>query len=229
MVYTSKILRITKETLDTMTFFFERPANFKYNAGQYCIFEKKINEEIIRRSYSLSSSPTEQDLAITVRHIPNGKMTTYLFSLAPGEILTFNGAFGKFSMENQKKVVFIAGGSGVTPFRAMVKYALDTKQDANLVLVYGARSPIEILFDKELNSFLKHQNFRLYITVDKPDASWHFHSGFINGDFIKEATGNSPSGWVYFLCGPPVMITSVKTALMNLGVQEKDIMVDAWG
>jgi ferredoxin-NADP reductase len=229
MVYTSKIVRITKETQDTMTFFFERPANFKYNAGQYCIFEKKLDEEIIRRSYSLSSSPTETYLAITVRHIPNGKMTTYFFGLIPGDSLTFNGAFGKFSMEKQKKVVFIAGGSGVTPFRAMVKYSIDTKQDTNLVLIYGARSPSEILFDKELKSFLNNPNFKLYVTVDKPDANWHFHSGFVNADFIKEATGNSPKGWIYFLCGPPLMINSVKTALMGLGVPENDIMVDAWG
>ncbi len=229
MVYNVKIIDIKKELEDTSTFFLEKPKGFTYVAGQYGIFEHKIAEEIIRRSYSFSSSPTEDHLAITVRYIPNGKMTTYLFGLSKGDILTFNGAFGKFTLENQQKVVLIGGGSGVTPFRAMAKYAIDMNLTTEIVLIYGARSPREILFDKEFQSFLSHTNFKLFLTVDKPDSTWKYHTGFVNADFIKEATKNELFDKTYFLCGPPIMLTSIQEAIMKLGVHEEKIILDAWG
>jgi ferredoxin-NADP reductase len=228
-MYTAKIVSIKKELDDVLTFVMEKPANFRYFAGQYGIFEHKIGEEIIRRSYSFSSSPTEDNLAITVRHIPNGKMTSYLFGTAPGDSLSFNGAFGKFSMEGQKKAVLIGGGSGVTPFRSMAKYAFDNRLDAEITLIYGARSPKEILFDEEFHFFLKNPKFHIYFTVDHPDGSWKFHTGFIDSGFIKEATKNDVLGKSYFLCGPPVMLTNIQKALMGLGVPDTAIILDAWG
>jgi ferredoxin-NADP reductase len=228
-MYTSKILSIKKEVKDTQTFFLEKPLNFKYNAGQYGIFEHKFGEEIVRRSYSFSSSPTEDSLAITVRFIPNGKMTTYLFGLAPGDSLTFNAPLGKFSMDGVKKAVLIGGGSGVTPFRSMGKYAFDKNLDADITLIYGARNPKEILFNEEFHYFMKNPRFWLFLTVDKPDESWHFHTGFIDGNFIKEATNNEPLGKSYFLCGPPAMLNAIQKALTGLGVAESSIILDAWG
>ncbi len=229
MVYTCKVIEIKKEVKDTLTFILEKPLNFKYSAGQYGIFEHKIGEEIIRRSYSFSSSPSEPNLAITVRFIPGGKMTSYLFGLVIGDSLSFNGAFGKFTLEDQKSVVLIGGGSGVTPFRSMAKYAMDMNLSTEIILIYGARTPKEVLFNEEFHSFLRHPNFKLYLTVDKPDGTWHFHSGFITAEFIKEATQNRVLDKTYFLCGPPVMLTAIQTALIGLGVSENRIILDAWG
>jgi glycine betaine catabolism B len=228
-MYTSKIIAIKKEVKDVLTFVMEKPQNFKYSAGQYGIFEHKFGDEIIRRSYSFSSSPTEDFLAITVRYIPNGKMTTYLFDLVPGDCLAFNAPLGKFSMEGVKKAVLIGGGSGVTPFRSMGKYAFDKTLDADITLIYGARNPKEILFNEEFHYFLKNPKFKLYLTVDRPDESWHFHAGFIDSNFIKEATNNDPLGRCYFLCGPPAMLNAIQKALMGLGVPESTIILDAWG
>ncbi|MEM4397240.1 MAG: FAD-dependent oxidoreductase [Candidatus Woesearchaeota archaeon] len=229
MPYTSKIINIRQETHDTKTFFFEKPENFNYKSGQYGIFEHKTESEIIRRSYSFSSSPTENHLAITVRLIPNGKMTSHLFNLNIGDTLTFNAPFGKFTMENKENVVFIGGGSGVTPFRSMIKCALDLKLNTKITLIYGARSPKDILFNDEFHSFLTNPNFKLFLTVDKPDETWKFHTGFIDSYFIKEATFNDLQNRDYFLCGPPIMLTNIKNALISLGVKEQNIILDAWG
>lgn len=228
MVYTSEIIQIKQETHDTKTFYFKKPENFNYKAGQYGIFEHKIESEIIRRSYSFSSSPTEDFLAITVRNV-NGKMTSHLFYLKQEDKLTFNAPFGKFTMENKKDVVLIGGGSGVTPFRSMIKFTIDTKLDTKITLIYGARTPEDILFNKEFHSFLSNSNFKLFLTVDRPDDKWKFHTGFIDSNFIKEATNNQLQNKDYFLCGPPIMLTNIKQALLSLGVKEENIILDAWG
>lgn len=229
MAYTTKITNLKQETHDTKTFFFEKPLNFNYKAGQYGIFELKTDNEIIRRSYSFSSSPTENHLAITVRLIPNGKMTTHLFGLNLGDSLTFNAPFGKFTMENKQDIVLIGGGSGVTPFRAMIKYAIDLNLNTKITLIYGARSPKDILFHDEFLLFLSHTNFKIYLTVDKPEETWKFHTGFVDSNFIKEATNNILENKDYFLCGPPIMLTNIKNALLSLGVKEEHIILDAWG
>ncbi len=232
MNHTSKIIEIKEETHDTKSIKFERPENFNYKAGQYCVFEHQFGDELIKRSYSLSSSPTEDFLQITVKHIPNGIMSTYLHQLKIGDSLVFVGPVGNFVFDDKfKDVVFIAGGSGISPFRAMCKYIFDNNlNDINVIIIYGSRSPEDIIMVNELNGYLKdHPNFKLYLTVDHPNETWHFHTGFIDSDFIKEATQNKVKGKDYFLVGPPPMMTAIKNALLSLNVEEEQIHLDAWG
>ena len=232
MNYTSKIIEIKEETHDTKSIKFEKPQGFNYKAGQYCIFEHNLGEDLIKRSYSLSSSPTENFLQITVKHIPNGIMSTYLHQMKIGDSLVFVGPIGKFVFdESFKNVVFIAGGSGISPFRAMCKYVFDKNiKDIKITVIYGSRSPEDIIMVNELNDYLKgHPNFKLYLTVDRPNDTWQFHTGFIDANFIKEATQNSVKNKDYFLVGPTPMMTAIKNALLSLDVEEKHIHLDAWG
>ena len=151
MVYLSKIIELKDETYDTRSIRFEKPAGFNYLPGHYAIFDYNIGTEIVRRSYSLSSSPTEPFLQITVKHVPAGKMSTHLTELKLGDMLTFNGPFGKFLLDgNLKKVVFVAGGSGISPFRGMLKYIFDKKLDTDVTLIYGSRGPRDIILWQEL-------------------------------------------------------------------------------
>ena len=232
MNYTSKIIEIKEETHDTKTIKFEKPQNFNYKAGQYCIFEHTLGEDLIKRSYSLSSSPTEDFLQITVKHIPNGIMSTYLHQMKIGDSLVFVGPIGKFVFdESFKNVVFIAGGSGISPFRAMCKYVFDKNiKDIKITVIYGSRSPEDIIMVNELKDYLKgHPNFKLFLTVDHPNDTWQFHIGFIDAKFIKEATQDDVINKDYFLVGPTPMMTAIKNALLSLDVEEKHIHLDAWG
>jgi NAD(P)H-flavin reductase len=147
-----------------------------------------------------------------------------------GDILEYNAPIGKFVFEDHlKNVVFIAGGSGISPFRGMIKYIFDKKIETNVTLIYGSRSPEDIILNDELHSYLKYENFRIYLTVDHPDDNWKFHSGFIDTNFLKEATDNIVKDKVYFIIGPPPMVNSVKTCLLKLGLPEEQVLIDAWG
>jgi len=95
-MHKSKIIKVIQETHDTHSIRFEKPPGFNYKPGQYGIFEHKMDEELIRRSYSFSSSPTEKFLEVTVKRIPNGKMSNYINDLKPGDIVEYNAPIGKF-------------------------------------------------------------------------------------------------------------------------------------
>ena len=127
---TSKITKVIEETHDSFSIQFERPKGLDYLAGQYGLFSHDVNGEMVKRSYSFSSSPTEDFLQITVKRMPHGKMSNCLTNLPVGEELKFMAPLGKFILEDDlKEVVFIAGGSGISPFRCMTKYVLDKKLD----------------------------------------------------------------------------------------------------
>jgi glycine betaine catabolism B len=231
MTYTSKIIEVREETGDTKSIRFEKPGGFTYQPGHYGIFEHTANGEIIKRSYSISSSPTEDFIQITVKLVPNGKMSTYLLGLKAGDTLTYNAPFGKFLFDDSiTEAVFIAGGSGISAFRAMIKYVLDKKLNTHMTVVYGSRSSKEIIMWDWLEQVNKeNENLSLFLTVDKPDEGWNRHIGFVNADFIKEAAMGRLLEKVYFICGPPVMVTNMKTTLLGLGVKEENIKIDAWG
>ena len=231
MIHKAKILEIIEETHDTKSIKFEKPEGFSYKPGQYCVFDHRANDEIIKRSYSLSSSPTEDFLMITVKHMPHGIMSTHLHQLTPGDTLDFVGPVGKFVYEdNMKKIVMIAGGSGISPFRGMTKYIIDKKLDTEVRIIYGSRTPHDIILQGALEKFnAEHDNIKIFLTVDHPDEAWKFHSGFITIDFIKEATESKFKDYTYFLIGPPPMVTSVKGALLKAGMPEEQVLLDAWG
>ncbi|MBN2368621.1 FAD-dependent oxidoreductase [Candidatus Woesearchaeota archaeon] len=231
MIHKAKILEIIEETHDTKSIKFEKPEGFNYKPGQYCIFDHRANGEIIKRSYSLSSSPTEDFLMITVKHIPNGIMSTHLHQVGPGDVLDFVGPVGKFVFEeSMKKVVLVAGGSGISPFRGMSEYIIDKKLDTQVIIIYGSRTPKDIILQSTLEKYnQEHDNIRLFLTVDHPDDGWKFHQGFISIDFIREAIKGNLQDYIYFLIGPPLMVTSVKDALMKAGLPEEIILLDAWG
>lgn len=229
-MHQTKVLQIIEETHDAKTIRFERPAGFSYRPGQYCIFEEQMGDELIRRSYSLSSSPTEEFLQITVKHMINGKMSTFLTNLQPGHVLRFNGPVGKFILEDSmEKVVFIAGGSGISPFRGMLKYIIDKKLPMRATLVFGSRSPQDIILRNELEEFNKAQNVKVFLTVDHGDDTWKFHVGFIDINFVKEATKGELFDKKFFIVGPPIMCTKAKEMLLNAGVSEPNVLLDAWG
>src|ERR1700743_1317544 len=125
-----KVEAIKWETPDTATFFFANLSDGKisYTAGQFITLVFTHHEQEIRRSYSLSSSPDEDMLSITVKRITNGEISRFMLTkLQPGEIIESVEPAGLFSLgntETQKDIFLFAAGSGIAPIIAQLKYAL---------------------------------------------------------------------------------------------------------
>jgi len=122
-----------------------------------------------RRYFTIASSPTEKELRLGVKFYPNGSsFKKALASMNEADTIIASQLSGDFIMPSnkKKKLVFIAGGIGITPFRSMIKYLIDTKQKRDIVLIYSNRTKTDVIykniFDSAANIFQSKNNLHLY-------------------------------------------------------------------
>lgn len=200
-------------------------------------------KEPVRRSYSLSLPVEKADGHVTLlarfspgrqenkRRHPAGKASTYLYSLKAGDAVRFSGPFGDFAIKpgaNEK--VFIGGGAGMAPLRAMVHALLDTGAAERIHYWYGARNLREAPYVEEMAALAqRHRNFSWHLVLS--EAAEH-GTGLIRG-LVHEATHEGlleahPDihACDFYLCGPPAMLAATRQLLQRLGVDEARIAYD---
>src|ERR1700742_3032571 len=164
-----KIEAIRWESADTATFFLSEVSGKKihYKAGQFITLVFTHHDEEIRRSYSLSSSPDESLLSITVKRITNGEISRFMLTkLQPGEIIEAVEPAGLFSLgdtETQKDIFLFAAGSGIAPVFAQLKYGLARTGNSRLILIYSSQNESSILFREQLDELAINHPDRLKI------------------------------------------------------------------
>jgi len=196
--------------------------------GQFgtCMF--KINEESINRSYSYASINCKNvdEIEFCIRLNLEGKATPFLFSIKEGESFKIAGPMGRMilpeNLNKDKKLIFLATGTGVGPFRGMIKQALENGN--NVSLYFGCRNEKDILFLDEFNATSKNNSkFNFYPVLTRGTESWKGLRGYIQ-DFIYEDINDK----VYVLCGNPFMAKAVLEKLSTLGVDEENIVYEKW-
>lgn len=174
---------------------------------------------------SICSSPSRSNgtFELCVRNV--GDLTSKMHELTVGDTLGVRGPFGRgFPMERYrgKDVVFIAGGLGLAPLRSVIYEAIDHREKYNrLIILYGARSPKELLFRDEINGFNWMDDVEMYTTVDCGDERWQGEVGFVN--CLLQKVNLNPHNTVSIVCGPPIMYKFIINDLTKLGVAEHDI------
>ena len=167
---------------------------------------------------SITSSPSGNGaFEICVRKV--GDVTTALHNLEEGAVIGLRGPFGKgFPLFRMKgcDLLFIAGGLGIAPLRSAINYVLDRRDDfSNITILYGAKTPAEILFSDELSGWQQRKDIKCEITVDKPGAGWTGKSGVITR-LIPPLEIDARRTYA-LVVGPPIMY---KYVLMELGIKK---------
>ena len=231
-----KIKEIKKETDDCVSVTFEIPdalkSKFIYKQGQSLTMRATIGNEEVRRTYSLCSSPLENEWKVAIKKVEGGSFSTFAnLSLKKGDMLDVMQPVGKFYVElnpeNKKKYLAFAAGSGITPLLSIIKTTLQTEPQSSFTLVYGNQSRSSIIFFEELeglkNKYLQRFNFINILSRERTDASINF--GRINTEKLVELSKliNYSSIDETFICGPEEMIFSVKEFLEQKGIDKKKI------
>ena len=147
--YTLKVKDIRKETVDCVSIAFEIPREleklFTFKQGQNITIKKEFNNTQIRRTYSICSSPLDQELRIAVKKIPNGLFSNYANTILQIgdalEIMTPTGKFHKeLSADNENSYMAFAAGSGITPIISIIKTTLQIEKKSSFTLVYGNKN-----------------------------------------------------------------------------------------
>ncbi|MFB3149392.1 MAG: NADH:ubiquinone reductase (Na(+)-transporting) subunit F, partial [Alphaproteobacteria bacterium] len=199
------------------------------------------------RAYSLTNYPQENDVIILNVRVaipspgapesaPPGVVSSYLFSLKPGDAVTVSGPYGHFfATETDAEMVFVGGGVGMAPIRSHILDQLKRlKTRRKISFWYGARNRRQVLYRDEFDRLAEeHDNFRWFVALSEPlpDGVWKGRTGFIHDvlldDYLKEHP--APEDCEYYLCGPPMMIKAVRRMLDNLGVDPDNIFFDDFG
>lgn len=219
---TLKVADIVEETADTKTFRLvgETPLLFSFKPGQFITLNLEIDGQAVRRSYSISSSPSRPHaLEITVKRVPGGLVSNYLNDhVGLGQLIRVRGPAGKFSCFNypSRKILAVAAGSGITPVMSMARWIVDTAADVDFTLVYSARSPQDMIFRRELEWMSsRHSGFRVLVTVTSRwhgvDA-WTGCTGRVDERLLRLAAPDLEERHA-FLCGPAPFMEAVKETL----------------
>lgn len=227
------LLGSRRETPSVATFRFEAPgAGFSYEPGQFVSIEIEsvADPRGPRRSFTLSSSPTERGVVAITTKLTNSPFKRRLEALAPGEPVTLRGPFGRFLLEAVRPALLIAGGIGITPFRSMLRFAADTGLRRPTVLLDSNATVEEIVFREELDRLTQQlPSLTIVSTVTRPqygETIWTGETGRIDARMIRKAA-KGLEGPVAYACGPPAMVASMRAVLLQqLGFPDTDVRVE---
>ena len=205
-----------------------------FEAGQYINIFTEIDGVRTSRPYSISSSPMQRSyFEITVARITCGFVSDFLLDSAKvGDVFESSGPAGVFHYNpvfHKKHSVFLAGGSGITPFMSMLEEALNGNADREITLIYGTRNAETAIFDAQLTNFAAlHDNFHYYPVLSDPPAGYTGLTGFLDAACIQKLVPDI-SACTFYLCGPLVMTDYCSAALAELGVKPNHIRREMFG
>jgi Na+-transporting NADH:ubiquinone oxidoreductase subunit F len=214
----------------------------KFNLWRYV---SDVKEPALR-AYSMASYPEEKEIMLNVRiatpppgapdTVPPGIMSSYIFSLKPGDKCIISGPYGEFfAKETDAEMVFVGGGAGMAPMRSHIFDQLRRlKSNRKMTFWYGARSKREMFYVEDFDMLAReNDNFEWHVALSDPlpDDNWDGYTGFIHNvlfeEFIKKHP--APEDCEFYMCGPPIMNTSVINMLLENGVEPENIMLDDFG
>lgn len=197
-----------------------------FQAGQYVNIYGEINGVRSSRPYSMSSSPLQRAYYdISVARIDNGFFSDFMLDqVKKGDTLKSSGPSGNFyhnPIFHKKRSVFIAGGSGITPFMSMIREICDNARDRDITLLYGNRVSKNILFHDELLELAsRHNNFNYIPVISEPDDDYDGEKGFIDTACINRNVKNIKTS-TFYICGPQAMYEFCVPVLENMGIPGK--------
>jgi CDP-4-dehydro-6-deoxyglucose reductase, E3 len=203
---------------------FETTPSFEFKAGQFVsvvVPGAGPQGRDLRRAYSIASTPGKNPIELCIKLVEGGPGTQYLYKQKPGDQFKVWAPYGDFVYKHKadRHVCFIATGTGLAPFRAMVlSKEYQAQPPVSATCLFGVRSPEELLYEKELSQL---KGLKWVPAISQPADQWHGFKGRVT-DYLK--TMDHP--WMnsdYYLCGNGGMITEVKAFLQAKGITKDSI------
>jgi sulfhydrogenase subunit gamma (sulfur reductase) len=227
--YMARIVRIYRMVEDNYLFTFRFlddrvAAGFDHKPGQFVMLSVPGTGEA---PISISSSPSRPGvLELCVRRV--GRVTNALYRMKTNDVVGLRGPYGNgFPVEKMagNDLLIVAGGLGMAPLRSLLWYALDNRDEfKNVTLMYGVKSPPQMLFREELASLVDRADMKCLLTVDRdPSGGWPYHIALLPRMF--DYANITPETTYAAVCGPPVVYKFVLERLLELGFSKDRILM----
>jgi ferredoxin-NADP reductase len=205
-----------------------------FQAGQYINIFVEAGGVRTSRPYSISSPPTQLGYYdVTIRRVEDGFVSGYfLDEVKTGDVFESTSPSGNFHHDplfHGDDLVFLAGGSGITPFMSMIRETADQGLPRQIHLIYGSQDPDDIIFADNLKEITKrHPDISCNVVISNPPEGYRGRSGFITADLIKEVLHDITSK-TFYICGPELMYVFCRNELEKLGVKRRRIRTEVYG
>lgn len=219
--FKSKIKKITWENYNTFSIEIKTNKKMGFKPGQFCFLRIEKKGLFARHPFTISSPPQQDTLNFTIKLA--GRFTKTAAGLKKGDEIIVEGPFGTFTInDKEKKLIFIAGGVGITPFRSMIK-SLNYQNKQQITLFYFCRTKKDILFKKELDT-AKRKNLKIIYAISRenPANGSRIEHGRINKKMLQKHAPEIHFSDIY-ICGPDGMKRETLKILKEIGVENKDI------
>jgi ring-1,2-phenylacetyl-CoA epoxidase subunit PaaE len=229
-----KVVPVSKEAVNVI---FEKPeTGFDYKPGQFITLIDEVNGKKIRRAYSLCTSPLlGEDPAVTVKRVEGGQMSNHVNdTYQAGQQIEVMEAMGMFVTEydasNEREVVMIGGGSGITPLYAIIKTMLNQEPKSKVTLIYANRAEETVIFKDELDQLGKENDRFTLVHVLEEKSDLAAFIGRPDETMVKEIVdkvGLSKTA-EYFICGPQPMMDVFQSGLNQSGIEDSQIHIESF-
>ncbi|AJJ03729.1 ubiquinone oxidoreductase, Na(+)-translocating, F subunit [Yersinia pseudotuberculosis IP 32953] len=226
---------------------FDVPTEYRGDWDKFNLFRfESVATEPTVRAYSMANYPEEHGIILlnvriatpppSVPDAPPGIMSSYIWSLKPGDKVVISGPFGEFfAKDTDAEMVFIGGGAGMAPMRSHIFDQLKRLHSKRKISFwYGARSRREMFYEEDFDQLqAENDNFRWHVALSdpQPEDNWTGYTGFIHNVLLENYLKDhpAPEDCEFYMCGPPMMNAAVIKMLKDLGVEDENIMLDDFG
>lgn len=225
-----ELTAVHPDTHDTKTFRFALPDDTALDMlpGDHLYVHATINGKMVKRPYTPSSMPGVAGyFDLTVKRYETGTVSKYLHERQIGEPVLMSGPHpgGHWVDGMAKQVGLVAGGTGITPMIAIIRWILARGLPVELFLLFANKSEADIIFREEWEVAVRqHATFHCYHVLDQPPAGWTQGRGRITETMLREQLPPPGPDTVLFLCGPPPMVDALETTLKAIGYAEQSII-----
>jgi ferredoxin-NADP reductase len=223
------------ETPRTKSLSLELPDWLGHRAGQHVDVRLTAEDGYqAERSYSIASAPEDEQLVLTVERLDDGEVSPYLVDeLRPGDELELRGPIGGYFVWEEASggpLLMIAGGSGVVPFRAMLRHWAAGERKVPARLLYSSRSLSEVIYHEELQRLSADggAEVQLALTREWPN-DWQGHRGRVDGALLEQIAWPPGEHPLIYVCGPTAFVEAAAQTLVDAGHEPGSIKTERFG
>lgn len=195
--------------------------------GQFVSLTDLVEGKEITRAYSIASAPDGKRFELCLNRVDDGAFSPHLFALAPGDIVEMRTPLGEFTLRNPlRESVLVATGTGIAPFRSMLKATL-RERSPEMTLLFGVRYESHLLYRDEFQEMAKRfPQFRFWPTLTQPGEDWRGRVGRVQAHLEEVTKGRRDLD--FYLCGLRPMVDDVRQLLKNMGFERKQIRAEKY-
>jgi ferredoxin-NADP reductase len=229
------VVDLVDETPNTRSLVLELPDWSGHKAGQHVDVRLTAEDGYqAERSYSIASAPEDEHIVLTVERLDDGEVSPYLVDvLMPGDELELRGPIGGYFVWEAAlggPVLLLAGGSGIAPFRAMVRHHAATDSSIPVRLLYSAKTLGEVIYLDELTKLSESDGLDVHFTLTREaPLDWKGHRGRVDSAFLAEIAWPPDQEARVYVCGPTGFVEAVANALVELGHDPRLIRTERFG